>query len=132
MYPIPFSCTLFSFSRVRSGRGMSLRDVATNGKSKTMNRTFRTILGSLGGAALLAITLSACGTVPPAPVAAVHRNDPPAGESSVVQSLHRQLRERDKRIDELESQLNVLKLIDQDVETRKKPSRPPATLMPIE
>jgi len=111
---------------------MSLRDVATNGKSKTMNRAFRTILGSLGGAVLLSITLSACGTVPHAPVAAVHRNDAPAGESSIVQSLHRQLRERDKRIDELESQLNVLKLIDQDVETRKKPSRPPATLTPIE
>ena len=111
---------------------MFLRDVASNGKPKTMNPVFRTIWGSLGGAVLLSITLSACGTVPPAPVAAVHRNDPPAGESSVVQSLHRQLRERDKRIDELESQLNVLKLIDQDVETRKRPSRPPVTLTPIE
>lgn len=111
---------------------MFLRDIASNGKPKTMNPVFRTIWGSLGGAVLLSITLSACGTVPPAPVAAVHRNDPPAGESSVVQSLHRQLRERDKRIDELESQLNVLKLIDQDVETRKKPSRPPVTLRPIE
>ena len=111
---------------------MSLRDVASNGKPKTMNPVFRTIWGSLGGAVLLSITLSACGTVPPAPVAAVHRNDPPVGESSVVLSLQRQLRERDKRIDELESQLNVLKLIDQDVETRKKPSRPPATLTPIE
>jgi TolA-binding protein len=97
-----------------------------------MNRAFRTIWGSLGGAVLLSIALSACGTVPPAPVAAVHRNDASAGESSVVQSLHRQLRERDKRIEELESQLNVLKLIDQDVETRKKPSRTPATLTPIE
>ncbi|MEO6543988.1 MAG: hypothetical protein ABIP05_08060 [Nitrospiraceae bacterium] len=103
-----------------------------------MNPVFRTIWGSLGGAVLLSITLSACGTVspvpavPPAPVAAAHRNDPPARESSVVQSLHRQLRERDKRIDELESQLNVLKLIDQDVEARKPPSRPPVTLRPIE
>ncbi|MDP3595869.1 MAG: hypothetical protein Q8S75_02605 [Nitrospirota bacterium] len=73
-----------------------------------MNRVFRIMLGSMGGAVLLSITLSACGTVPSAPVAAVPRNDTPAGESSVVQSLHRQLRERDKRIDVLESQLNVL------------------------
>jgi hypothetical protein len=111
---------------------MSLRDAASNGKPKTMNCAFRTVWGRLGGAVLLSITLSACGTVPPAPVATVHRIDPPAGDSSVVQSLQRQLRERDKRIEELESQLNVLKLIDQDVETRKKPSRPPATLTPIE
>lgn len=81
---------------------------------------------------LVSIALSACGTVPPAPVATVHRNETPPGESIVVQSLHRQLRERDKRIEELESQLNVLKLIDQDVEKRKKPSRPPVTLTPIE
>ena len=111
---------------------MSLRDVASNGKPKTMNRVFRTIWGRLGGAALLSITLSACGTVPPAPVAAVHRNDPSPGESSIVRSLQRQLRERDKRIGELESQLNVLKLIDQDVEKQKKPNRSPVTLMPIE
>jgi hypothetical protein len=111
---------------------MSLRDAESNGKPKIMKRVLRTILGSLGGAVLLSIALSACGTVPPSPVAAVHRNDASAGESSAVQSLYRQLRERDKRIEELESQLNVLKLIDQDVETRKKPSRPPATLMPIE
>lgn len=31
----PFSCTVFSPSRVRSGIGMSLRDVASNGKPKT-------------------------------------------------------------------------------------------------
>ncbi len=112
---------------------MFLQDVASNGKPKTMNPAFRTIWGSLGGAILLSIALSACGTAPHAPVAAVvHRNDPPAGESSVVQSLQRQLRERDKRIGELESQLNVLKLIDQDVEARKKSSRPPVTLRPIE
>lgn len=111
---------------------MSLRDAASHGKSKTMNHAFRIMLGSLGGAVLLSITLSSCGTVPSAPVAAVPRNDTPAGESNVVQSLHRQLRERDKRIGELESQLNVLKLIDQDVETRKNPSRPPATLTPLE
>lgn len=129
-------CTFYSArSRVLSGSGMFLLDVASSGKPKTMNSVFGTIWGSLGGAVLLSITLSACGTVPPvppAPVAAVHRNDPPAGESSAVQSLQRQLRERDKRIGELESQLNVLKLIDQDVEKRKKPSRPLGSLRPVE
>ena len=74
---------------------MSLRDVASSEKPKPMNCVFRTILGSLGGAVLVSITLSACGTVAPAPVAAVHRNDPPPGESRVVQSLQRQLRERE-------------------------------------
>lgn len=49
-----------------------------------------------------------------------------------MQALQRQLREREKRIEELESQLNVLKLIDQDVESRKKPSRPPVTVTPVE
>lgn len=91
-------------------------------------------LGSLGSGLFLAILLSACGTVPatsPAsPVA--HKSDPAAAESSVVQSLQKQLREREKRIDELESQLNILKMIDQDVQVRRKPARTPATLTPGE
>ena len=138
MNQLPATCRgiqnvpMFSSSRALSGIGKSLREVASNGKPKTMNCVFRSIWGSLGGAVLLSVTLSACGTVAPAPVAAVHRNDPPAGESSVVQSLQRQLRERDKRIEALASQLNALKLIDQDVEKRKKPSRSPMTLTPIE
>lgn len=95
-----------------------------------MNRVCRKIWGSLGSALLVSITLSACGTAPATPV--VHRSNQVVEESSVVQSLQKQLREREKRIDELESQLNVLKMIDQDVELRRKPSRPPATLTPIE
>lgn len=95
-----------------------------------MSHMRRTIRGSLGRALLASITLSACSTVPATPV--VHKNDQVSGESSVVQSLQKQLREREKRIEELESQLNVLKLIDQDVEKRKKPGRPPATLTPVE
>jgi hypothetical protein len=87
-------------------------------------------LGSLGSGLFLAIVLSACGTAPATPV--VHRSNQILEESSVVQSLQKQLRERERRIDELESQLNVLKMIDQDVELRRKPSRPPATLTPIE
>jgi len=57
---------------------------------------------------------------------------PPPNESGLIKSLQKQLLERDKRIEELESQLDALKLIDQDFDKRKKPLRPPATLIPIE
>ncbi len=77
---------------------------------------------------LLTVALSACGTTPATSVE--HRSDPAAAESSVVQSLRKQIRERDKRIEELESQLNALKVI--DLEKLKKPARPPATMTPIE
>lgn len=85
---------------------------------------------SLGGGLLWAIALSACGTPPATSVD--KKSDPAAVDSSVVQSLQRQVRERDRRIAELESQLDDLKMIDQDVEKRRKSSRPPATLTPIE
>ena len=85
---------------------------------------------SLGGGLLWAIALSACGTLPA--ISVDKKSDPVAVDSSVVQSLQRQVRERDRRIAELESQLNALKMIDQDVEKRRKSSRPPATLTPIE
>ena len=95
-----------------------------------MNHLRRNILGGLGSAVLVSITLGACGTVPATPV--VHGSNQVVDESGVVQSLQKQLRDREKRIEELEAQLNVLKLIDQDVEKRRKPARPPATLTPIE
>jgi len=60
-----------------------------------------------------------------------HKSNPPAVDSAVVQSLQRQIQERDKRIAELEFQLDTLKLIDQDMEKRKKSVRPPATLTPF-
>ncbi|MDP3089671.1 MAG: hypothetical protein Q8N04_03270 [Nitrospira sp.] len=99
-----------------------------------MNGLRRKVLLNLGSSLLLASGLSACGTAPAASTAipVVHRSSQVAEESSVVQSLQKQLREREKRIDELESQLNILKMIDQDVELRRKPSRPPATLTPSE
>ena len=99
-----------------------------------MNRLCRKIWGGSGIGLVLGTVLSACGTAPVTPPATpvVYRNDPVAAESSAVQSLQKQLREREKRIDELETQLNILKMIDQDVELRKKPSRTPATLTPIE
>ncbi len=85
---------------------------------------------SLGGSLCLALTLGSCGTLP---VTSVNKkSDRGAVDSSVVQSLQRQIREREKRIAELEAQLDALKVIDQDVEQRRKSSRPPATLTPIE
>jgi hypothetical protein len=78
---------------------------------------------SLGGSLFVAITLSACGTLPATSVN--KKSDPATVDSSVVQSLQRQLRERDKRIAELMSQLNVLKVIDQDMDERRKSVRRP-------
>jgi hypothetical protein len=85
---------------------------------------------SLGSGVLCAIALTACGTAPTPSVE--RKNDPAADESGMVQSLRKQIRERDKRIEELQSQLDALKVIDQDFEIRKKPNRLPATLTPLE
>lgn len=83
---------------------------------------------NLGIGLLGAIVLSACGAHTATSVG--HTSDPPAVDSGVVQSLQRQIREREKRIVELESQLDALKMIDQDMEKRKNVIRPPATLTP--
>lgn len=85
---------------------------------------------SLGGVLLWAIALAACGTLPA--TSADKKSDPAAVDSSVVQSLQRQIRERDKRIAELESQLDAFKVIEQSTEKLRKPIRPPATLTPLE
>ncbi len=84
---------------------------------------------SLGGGLLWAIALSACGTLHATSVD--KKSYPAAVNSGVVQSLQRQVREREKRIAELESQLNALRVIDQDMEQRRTSSRPPATLTPV-
>ena len=84
----------------------------------------------LGGGLLWVIALSACGTLPAGSVD--KKGDPAAVDSGVVQSLQRQFREREKRIAELESQLEALKVIDQDMEKRRKSSRSPATLTPVD
>ena len=84
---------------------------------------------NLGIGLLGAIVLSACGTHPATSVG--QKSDPPAVDSGVVQSLQRQIRERDKRIAELESQLEVMKVIDQDMEKQIKPILPPSTLTPV-
>lgn len=83
---------------------------------------------SLGGAVILTAVLSACRTTPAPPVE--QKNDPVAEVSGKVLSLQKQLRERDKRIEELESQLNTLKLIDQDLTKQRSSIRPPVTLTP--
>lgn len=80
---------------------------------------------SVGTGLLWAIALSACGMFPAAPM-----DKKGSVDSNVMQSLQRQVRERDKRIAELESQLEALKVIDQDVEKRRKSSRPPSTATP--
>ena len=85
---------------------------------------------SLGAGLLGAIALSSCGTLPA--TAMDHKSDLAAANSGVVQSLQRQIRERDERIAELESQLGALKVIDQDMEKQRKFSRPPATLTPAD
>jgi TolA-binding protein len=95
-----------------------------------VSRLGRKTWGSLGCGVLLALIQSACGTAPPPSVEL--KRDPVPNDSAVVQTLKKQLRERDKRIEELESQLEALKIIDQDFEMRRKPVRPPATLTPIE
>ncbi len=78
---------------------------------------------SLGGSLFVAITLSACGTLPATTVD--KRCDRAAVDSGNVQSFQRQIREREKRIAELESQLDVLKTIDQDMEKRRSPAGHP-------
>ena len=85
---------------------------------------------SLGGSLCLALTLSACGTPPATSVN--KKSDPVAVDVSVVRSLQRHIIEREKRIAELEAQLEALKVIDQDMQKLRKSSRPPATLTPGE
>ena len=89
------------------------------------------ILCGLTGAVVLSTTLSGCATAPANP--AEHRAV--STEASKVQSLQKQIQERDKmieerdkRIGELESQLDALRLIEQDRENQRKPPRPPMTL----
>ena len=88
---------------------------------------------SLGIGLLWAIALSGCGILHPSsspPAASVANTGDPAVDSGLVQSLQRQIRERNKRIAELTSQLDALKVIDQDMQERRTSSRPPASLRP--
>ena len=51
-------------------------------------------------------------------------------ETVSVQTLQRQLSEREKKIEELTSQLEALKRIDQEMREKVRPIRPPTTVMP--
>lgn len=80
-----------------------------------------------------AFALGGCELIPAVPAArAVHKSEPIAIESDTVKSLQRQIKERDKRIEELTSLLEALKTIDQDVASRRKLTQPPVTSIPIE
>ena len=95
-----------------------------------MTLLFRNILHRLIIGAMVSIALSACATAPTS--RPEHKREPAVDVSDRVQSLEKQLRERDKRIEELESQLEALKLIDQEHENKRKPIRPPTTLESIQ
>jgi Tfp pilus assembly protein PilN len=88
------------------------------------------VWSGLGGGVLVAIVLSACGTPPATSIK--HKTDPDAAGLGIVQSLQKQIKERDKYIAELESRLDALKIIDQDIEKRRSFNRPPATLTPTD
>ena len=122
---------------------MCLREMASHVISRLMSVMPTRAWLSLGSALLGAIVLSGCGNVhPPSspPSASVAtKSNTAAVESGVAQSLQRRIRERDKRIVELQSQiaeltsqLEAMKVIDLDLEDRRKPIRPSATLTPIE
>jgi len=50
--------------------------------------------------------------------------------TGVVLSLQQQLTDRDKKIEELTSQLDALKRIDQEMRDKVRPIRPPSTVAP--
>jgi hypothetical protein len=95
-----------------------------------MDQSSHSLWKLIGRGLILTSVLSACGTAP-TPMATQTTGTTPS-ESGLVKSLQKQLRERDKRIEELEFQLEAFKVIDQDFDKRKKPLRPPATLAPSE
>ena len=60
------------------------------------------------------------------------KKDTPRGSSDtgIVLSLQKQLTDRDKKIEELTSQLEALKRIDQEMRDKVRPIRPPSTVAP--
>ncbi len=88
---------------------------------------------SLGIGLLCVIVLNGCVLLHPSSSpspASVENTSDPAVDPSLVESLQRQLRERNKRIAELSSQLDALKKIDQDTRERRTSSRTPASFRP--
>lgn len=81
---------------------------------------------TLGSAVTMSVVLQACAAAPPSPIE--ETPNPVVDQSAKMRDLRKQIRERDERIKELESQLEALKLIDQDSVKQKTPLRPPTTL----
>ena len=52
-------------------------------------------------------------------------------DTGIVLSLQRQLTDRDRKIEELTSQLEALKRIDQEMRDKVRPIRPPSTVAPL-
>ena len=81
--------------------------------------------------ALALTAFSACGTLPPSEhlpqTSDTSRVEPMGAQSAMVQSLQRQVRERDRRIAELTFQLEALKTIDREAEARRPLGRFPGT-----
>jgi hypothetical protein len=79
---------------------------------------------------MMSILLQACAIAPSPSVE--QKPNPVVDQSAKLRDLRKQIRERDRRIEELESQLEALKLIDQDSVKQKTPLKPPTTLEPLE
>lgn len=80
--------------------------------------------------ALVLTAFPACGTMSPSehlPQSSDSSRVEPMGAQSAVQSLQRQVRERDRRIAELTFQLEALKTIDREAEARRQQGRFPGT-----
>ncbi|MGE0642168.1 MAG: hypothetical protein AB7P24_00715 [Nitrospira sp.] len=95
-----------------------------------VNQPSKNRWNALLGTVSVALVIQGCAS-PPSPT--VESKPVPVVDRSVkARELRKQIRERDRRIEELESQLEALKLIDQDSKKQKIPIRPPTTLKPLE
>ncbi len=94
-----------------------------------MKQRSRNSWSALGGAVAIFIVLSACATASTSPVK--HKRMSTADQSGKLHSLEKQLHEKNQRIKELESQLDALKLIDQDSGKQRKSFAPLSTMIPI-
>ena len=124
-------------SQVKTGGVVSITKVlaqcGVSWHTKHMSVMRKGAWRSLGIGLLGAIALSGCGILHPSsspPPASVANTCNLAVDSGLVPSLQKQIRERNKRIAELTSQLDTLKVIDQDMQERRTSSRPPMSLRP--
>lgn len=95
----------------------------------------RTCRLRLAGSLMWVLALSGCGwlqTSSTPPCTSMESTDgPPSAEAAVVKALQRQLRERDRRIQKLQSHLEALKLIDQDRHNQRRDIHPSTTITPF-